>query len=588
MKDKQNEKERIQKPRISIKTKFAVQIAVTVGIISVITFAAASHLHKILTIQTSLQRNTLRTNSLVNRATLEALKEIFEEGREIYESIPEEERKDPRDPSYQTRFEIMKNSEYQRIFDGFCSYSEFERIKWIDLRIRDNANQRYVYLMDTDSKEDGRYGPGFWESSEKSPVATFITEEVTNNFVEKLPEFLRPTAYTLENILEIEMEYTNLRQFVLLTPLKDPETGEVMGYLGIGELLRSYNGDMVAFSILFVFIILISLMIVILIARAAINREIILPVMRLSDSARYFVTNADTMMKTGHYFEQVEIHTHDEVRVLRDSMIEMEDNLKSYMDNLTQMTAERERMTAEMDLSSRIQIGMLPTQLLNYSGVRNFDITSRIRSAKEVSGDFYDYFAIDDERVGIVIADVSGKGVPAALFMMVVKILLLISGKELASPVEALKKVNRQLCQNNREMLFVTVWLGIYHVREKTICYANAGHEYPALYKSSEDTFRLIEEEHDFVLGFDPEATFTEMKITLDAGDKLFLYTDGIPEANSEAGDMYGNGRMLNALNRNRDRSGEDFLNAMEKDVEEYTSGAEQSDDMTMLLLEIR
>ncbi len=278
----------------------------------------------------------------------------------------------------------------------------------------------------------------------------------------------------------------------------------------------------------------------------------------------------------------------NEIEALAVSFSQMVEEIDRYVDVIRDITAEKERIGAELNVARQIQANMLPVALNGYEGVRDFEITAYMRPAKEVAGDFYDYFVIDDDHIGMTIADVSGKGVPAALFMTVCKTMIKSAAKEESSPASIISKLNRRFCENNPDMMFVTVWFGIYNVSTHEICCVNAGHEYPALYKAGTGSYELLVDEHDLLLGYDPEASYTEHTIRLEAGDKLYLYTDGVPEATRSDDTLYGTDRMLAALNLSVSKTGSETFDALCEDIENFAGGAEQYDDITMLIFEYR
>jgi len=204
--------------------------------------------------------------------------------------------------------------------------------------------------------------------------------------------------------------------------------------------------------------------------------------------------------------------------------------------------------------------------------------------ARTVGGDFYNYFLIDDDHLCLYIADVSGKGIPAALFMMVSKTMIRNQIMEGAGPAAALEWVNDQLCDHNAAQMFVTVWLGILEISTGILTAVNAGHEYPALRQGGGD-FSLYKDPHGFVVGGMSDMKYKEYKLQLSAGDRLFVFTDGIPEATDAALEMFGTDRMLEALNREPDASPQVLLQNVTGAVEGFVRKAEQFDDMTMLCL---
>jgi sigma-B regulation protein RsbU (phosphoserine phosphatase) len=207
--------------------------------------------------------------------------------------------------------------------------------------------------------------------------------------------------------------------------------------------------------------------------------------------------------------------------------------------------------------------------------------------AKEVGGDFYDFFLIDEDHLGLVMADVSGKGVPAALFMMASKILLKTGALSGRSPHEVLETVNTQICGNNREEMFVTVWLGILDTETGVLTASNAGHEYPMVMKKGEG-FELLKDKHGFVIGGMPGLRHSEYEIRMEKGSKIFVYTDGLAEAQNAADEFYSSERAVNELNVCKNGSPEFIVKWMERSVDKFVADAPQFDDLTMLCLEYK
>ena len=284
---------------------------------------------------------------------------------------------------------------------------------------------------------------------------------------------------------------------------------------------------------------------------------------------------------------RVEVDTGDELEDLADSFQYMVAELNEYIRDLSRVTAEKERIGAELDVARHIQASMLPCIFPAFPERHEFDIFASMTPAKEVGGDFYDFFLVDDDHLAVVMADVSGKGVPAALFMMISKTLLKSAAQSGLSPKAVLEKVNDQLCENNDAEMFVTVWLGILEISTgKTKC-ANAGHEYPAIMRKGGD-FELFKDKHGFVLAGMEGARYREYELELHAGDRLVVYTDGVPEATNGANTLYGTDRMISALNGARDGSCRQMLEALHRDVDSFVDGADQFDDITMLCIEMK
>ena len=254
--------------------------------------------------------------------------------------------------------------------------------------------------------------------------------------------------------------------------------------------------------------------------------------------------------------------------------------------------SERSRSLAatqtELHTATRIQEAMLPNIFPPFPERSEFDLYASMDPAKEVGGDFYDFFLVDDDHLGIVMADVSGKGVPAALFMMASKILLQTSAMLGGAPAEILTKTNETICANNQAEMFVTVWLGILEISTGKLTAANAGHEYPVLQSASGGQFDLLKDKHGFVIGGMPGMKYREYELQLKPGTKLFLYTDGVPEATDAGGNMFGTDRMLAALNEKTDCAPAQVLHHVRACVDDFVKDAEQFDDLTMLCLEYK
>ena len=242
---------------------------------------------------------------------------------------------------------------------------------------------------------------------------------------------------------------------------------------------------------------------------------------------------------------------------------------------------------AELNVASNIQKNMLPCIFPAFPEHKEFDIYATMTPAKEVGGDFYDFFLPDKDHLVMVIADVSDKGVPAALFMVIAKTLLKNCALSGDSPREILEKVNNQLCENNDAEMFVTVWLGKLQLSTGKMVCANAGHEYPVI-RRRDGAYELLHDRHGFVLAGMENARYREYELTLQPGDKLFVYTDGVTEASSASRELYGTERLLQALNRTGAATPEETLSAVKADIDHFVGTAPQFDDITMLSFEMK
>ena len=276
------------------------------------------------------------------------------------------------------------------------------------------------------------------------------------------------------------------------------------------------------------------------------------------------------------------ISTISEIDALARSISRMERDTLENIDRLTKITAENKRIGTELNIARSIQVAILPSEFPPFPGRSDFEIYASMTPAKEVGGDFYDFFLIDDDHLGLVIADVSGKGVPAALFMMVAKLLVKLRANSTGTPGEMLSDVNNTLCEKNKMEMFVTVWLAIITLSTGDGVAVNAGHEHPALRRAN-GKYELIKYKHGIPLATMEDNRYKEHEFHLDPGDSLLVYTDGVTEATNDSGKLFGEERLIDALNIEPDASPEKCIENVKRCIDEFTGNAEQFDDITML-----
>ena len=251
------------------------------------------------------------------------------------------------------------------------------------------------------------------------------------------------------------------------------------------------------------------------------------------------------------------------------------------------MIREQERIVKELSTARQIQSSVLPHIFPPFPDRKEIDLYASMDPARDVGGDFYDFFFVDEDHLCLVIADVSGKGIPAALFMMFAKRIIEDFARIDHSASEILEKTNELLCSNNQADMFVTVWLGILEISTGRLKAANAGHEYPAIRKK-DGRFELYKDKHGFVIGGMEDVRYKEYSFQMNQGDKLFVYTDGVPEATAAGGEMFGTERMIAALNSCAEGSPMEILREVRSAVDAFVGDAEQFDDLTMMCLEYR
>lgn len=331
-------------------------------------------------------------------------------------------------------------------------------------------------------------------------------------------------------------------------------------------------------------VVLVSLVLLVIAGQSVyLHRVLLRPLtMVTEEAARFAAENTANPHKLGEV-----IRNKDEIGQLAASIDRMEEQIETYIGDITQITAERERISTELTLATRIQAAFVPHIFPPFPDRPEFELYASMDPAKEVGGDFYDFFLVDEDHLALVIADVSGKGVPAALFMMVSKIILQSCAMLGQSPAEILKKTNEAICSNNQEGMFVTVWLGMLEISTGKLKAANAGHEYPML-RSPGGGFELYKDRHGFVIGGMSGSKYREYEIQLEPGSRLFMYTDGVSEAKNRDKELFGCERILTALNQAPESSPEAILRNVRRAVDGFVQEAEQFDDLTMLCLEYR
>ena len=363
-----------------------------------------------------------------------------------------------------------------------------------------------------------------------------------------------------------------------LIPLKNSK-GDVVGILCVqrfmGKLRVVRRGYVLGIVLLTILYITMSIVLV----KLFIGKEVVQPVMTINNEVKRF---ANQDVKTIGELNKISIIT--EIQSLFISIYKIEKDMIKYIDNLTTATKEKERIGTELKLANLIQSNSLPNDFPVFPERDDFDLYALMRPAKEVGGDFYDFFLIDDNHLGLVMADVSGKGVPAALFMMVTKILVNEISHIYESPGEVLTLVNDRICSNNKNNMFITVWLGIVNLKTGEVVAANAGHEDPAIFNGNE--FIIDKQKHGIPIGAMDGYKYKDYKFKLKTGNKLFVYTDGVPEAEDDNDKMFGLDNMIKSLNKVKESSCTGILNSMKNDVDKFVNGAVQFDDLTMLCFE--
>lgn len=337
-----------------------------------------------------------------------------------------------------------------------------------------------------------------------------------------------------------------------------------------GQVYRQIVIVMVVLGLVFL-----SMLVGVLLVSRKMAERITAPIMELEQGAE--------IIGNGNLEHRLRLQTGDEIQQLGDTFNKMAEDLSHYIRDLTETTAAKERIQSELKLATDIQASLLPRVFPAFPDRPEFEIFASMDPAKEVGGDFYDFFFVDHERLCFLIADVSDKGVPAALYMMVAKTLLKTEAQRGGSPEKVLSDVNNILDDGNDSCTFVTVFMAMLNTRTGEVQFANAGHNPPIVVHQGEYSYLTMKS--GFVLGPMPDSQYTNEVLTLLPGDTLFLYTDGVTEATNAQLELYSEERLLDALKQRSTDNLEDLVHSIRNDVQQHANGAAQSDDVTMLAI---
>lgn len=342
------------------------------------------------------------------------------------------------------------------------------------------------------------------------------------------------------------------------------------------ETNQSIKGQLIKTFLTFLLIFIIC-SVVVYVLGIRLSKEILKPIKKLRDQAH--------SIGNGDFSHLVDVDSNDELGDLSKSFNKMVENLKIYMDNLEKTTREKEKIHSELMVAKKIQHSMIPSIFPAFPNRTDFDIYATMDPAKEIGGDFYDFFFTDKEHLALVISDVSGKGVSAALFMVIAKILLKNALQSGFSPEKALEKVNNQLCENNEADMFVTSFVGVINIKTGKFSYSNAGHNPPLIYDKLKDKYDFIDQPKGFVLGGMPNQKYTGKEMYIRPKDTIFLYTDGVTESMDTNGKLFGEKQLKDILNcKNAKKlSIKEMIESLKNEISKFSEGTEQADDITML-----
>lgn len=319
-----------------------------------------------------------------------------------------------------------------------------------------------------------------------------------------------------------------------------------------------------------------GILVLFLIVYSIIHR-LVRPLKRFSESAREIATGRFDVTLP-------QVHSKDEIRDLHDSLAYMQKSLSTYVNELKETTASKERIESELSIARDIQMGMLPKIFPPYPDRNDVDLHAILKPAKEVGGDLYDFY-MDGNRLYFLIGDVSGKGVPASLFMAITRSLFRTLSHQVLSPAKIVTEMNNSISDNNESNMFVTLIVGILDLETGVMKLCNAGHNPPILIHPDKHV-SFLEFPTQIFVGVIEDFTYTDAEITLEKGSKLFLYTDGITEAENTEKELYGDDKLLEVLSANTSSNVRTTVDVIVSSIADHVKEAEASDDLTILLIQ--
>ncbi len=489
--------------------------------------------------------------------------------KELYYSTPEEIRADEFSDEYKQLIIPYIDEEFLAKRNVLSLIRERAQIDNIAYVFMDERAKRLVFVMDGNDP-DSAYLPAQWVSDDNGDIEKPATIEKAMK-----SDWFMPVAYGKTSGW-VGTDYRGIYD----------EYGKLVGYIAVNVPLDKLANEI--WTIIGIYIPLMLLVILWCSNRTAkrMKMRVVRPLDELTASARRYKDIGDHG-EGGEYrsvFEDLALNTGDEIEELWKTMVDMEKEIEASFLQIRKDAATRERIATELELARNIQSGALPVNFESFPGNDRFKLFATMVPARDVGGDFYDFFRIDETHIGLVIADVSDKGIPAALFMMTSKSLLRSNCIPGRTPAQVLSITNDSLCADNPSSMFLTAWLGIVDTETFTVTAANAGHEFPFI-TGIDGCFELFEEPHGVVLGCLEGMEYEDYSFTIPEGGMLYVYTDGVAEAQDEGGELFGLDRIGRVLNRFKDMQPRELIESMKDELDEFKQSADQFDDITMLAI---
>lgn len=458
---------------------------------------------------------------------------------------------------------------YYRAVDFFDRLKTTFDVSTLSVFIPDPNNHTITYLWDAADQEDAHGGAHQFGD---------VEERDENSYSALWTVYASGQKSSVDNNASLGESVDGSMQFVYV-PLKMTNNDTWM--VEVGTSTESFSSAIIKQITDAMFISIVVLAICIIGLIIALYITVVRPIGRLSNRVHEYTDSKSPSVAEAIRSEK---YPHDEMGLLANSTAEMIDELTDYVDNIRALSEERERVRGELAVASRIQVSALPAVRDPFLGRDDFGLSASMKPAKAVGGDFYDFFLVDATHIAVVIADVSDKGVPAALFMMRAKATIkqfLVAG---LAPAEAMARANDELCRDNDGGMFVTVWFGILDLTSGELTYSCGGHN-PPVYRHADGSVSWIRGRSGLILGSFEGMSYKTLRLLMKPGDLLLLYTDGVTEAMDTNKVCYGESRLESVIADLNTTVPEEVTAAVLKSVYDYSEGADQADDITMLVL---
>ena len=491
------------------------------------------------------------------------LEDLFAEGRKVFNTFTDADLVDPFTDEYMARYEHLITDKYraaQSILTK-CQGVVGNQNIWFFFPVVSGNEDMSVYMLDAEPSEQS-YPPG---TCLESPSRKEMDRVCDSKWRLKIVQFDKD-GY-------VAADYKRLYS----------RSGKQLGYVELDMDLTDFAVQMNRFLQILIPAILLLVIFIAWLSSRILGRHVITHLTGLAAATKEYTARDNTAIEadTPSVFEPLDLHTSDEIEELWANMTHMENDVKESVIQIREMTAEQERINAELGIAAEIQLGMLPDSVPENDA---FTLCGSMVPAKEVGGDLYDYFMIDDHHLAVVVADVSGTGRSAALFMMVAKTLINNqTGQDVQDPADICTIVNEKLIEVNKAHLFVTAWLGIVDLQTGEVRYVDAGHDYPAI--CHDGKFRVDKDKKCLPLAAAAGMKYASGSFTLMPGDALFLYTDGVCDATNSDNELMGRERMVDALNRDPEADPGTLIRHVTEAIADFVQDAPQFDDTTMLCL---